>query len=150
MDSASEYWEASNVTQTNLQQPPPRILVLDPHRPSRLVFLHYVQQVGFTATGTGSLDEAKALLQQHIFHGIAVQCPLSDAAFVDVMRWLRPTSTQSKGLYILAITSVPQVYTRQMLLDCGADDYLVKPIPRDTAIHALLRMMAEVHTHHVK
>lgn len=138
------------MTQTNLQQPPPRILVLDPHRPSRLVFLHYIQQVGFTATGTGSFDEAKAPLQQHIFHSIAVQCPLSDVAFVDVMRWLRPSSTQSKGLYVLAITSVPHVYTRQLVLDYGAADYLIKPVLRDTAIDALLRMMAAVNRHRLK
>ena len=118
------------------------VLVLDPHRPSRQILLRYLHQLGLDGTEAACIKDAKALLRRGSYRAVVFQCPLPDAALVDVMGWLRPSPPLDRRLYVLAITSVPEVFSRELLVERGVDDCLVKPVSRDDTCRALIRMQA--------
>lgn len=52
------------------------------------------------------------------------------------MDWLRPSPADGQQLYVLAVSSMPEVYSRDVMLQSGADDYLAKPINGDDVLRA--------------
>lgn len=118
----------------------PSVLVLDPHKPSRQILLRYLQQRGMTGTEAGCYEEGKALLGEGFYGAVAFQCPLPDVDFVDVIGWLRSSPGLGGRLYLLAITSIPEIFSKELLLQQGVDDVLVKPVSRDDTCQALMRM----------
>ena len=118
------------------------VLILDPHGPSRQVLLRYLHRFGLSGREAVSFNEAKALLGQRSHDAVACQCPLPDVAFVELMDWLRPCPDLDKRIYVLGITSMPEVFSRELLLQKGVDDCLVKPMMPEDTCQALMRLKA--------
>lgn len=116
------------------------MLVLDPHQPSRQVLLYYLQQHNMAGCEAATLDEAKARFNEFLIQAVAFQCPLPDVAFLDVVDWLCHSPPEGRQLYVLAITSMPEVYTPHVLLQEGANDCLAKPVSGDDVREAFSRM----------
>lgn len=116
------------------------MLIFDRHRPSRRVFVHYVQQLGMTGYEAETFAETQAIHSYTPIHAAVIQFPLPDITFEEIVRFFRPSPADGIRSYILAVTSIPETYSRELLYEAGADDFLVKPISGNDVRQALERM----------
>ena len=97
-----------------------------------------IKEAGMEATGTDSLQQATELCKSPV-DLIILDLMLSDGSG---LTWLQQFRSQGHSALVLILTAKDSVEDRIAGLDCGADDYVVKPFALSellARIRALLR-----------
>ena len=125
--------EMVQVVQSNvpIQSALPRVLVVDDNEVNRRVACGYLRKLGFSCDiaedGQQALDAVKTNPYGMVF--MDCQMPVMDG--YESTRAIREY-LQGKPLPIIAVTANAMEGDREKCLDAGMDDYLAKPLRKDT------------------
>ena len=100
-----------------------RVLVVEDDRELRAMVQATLAVEGFAVQTAVSVSEARALLLHALPDVLLLDLGLPDGDGIDLVRDVRRT----QNLPILVISARHQEAQKVLLLDAGADDYLVKP-----------------------
>jgi DNA-binding response OmpR family regulator len=98
-----------------------------------------LSRAGFAVDSVGRCDDARAALEVNPYDAAILDLGLPDG---DGMKLLKDVRSRGNAVPILVLTARDAVQHRVAGLDCGADDYLVKPFATSELIartKALLR-----------
>jgi DNA-binding response OmpR family regulator len=101
-----------------------RVLVIEDYEPLRKSLLQGLREAGFAVDATGDGPEGLWYAQGNEYDVIVLDLMLPGMDGLTILRTLRAEGRQS---HVLILTAKDAVKDRIDGLDCGADDYLVKP-----------------------
>ena len=116
-----------------------RILLVEDERGLASVLKRGLQEHGYAVDAAGDGEEALAFAESEPYDLIVLDVMLPDLDGFSVCRRLR---AMRSTVPVLMLTARDSIEDRVLGLDCGADDYLVKPFdPREllARVRALLR-----------
>ena len=116
-----------------------RILLVEDERALASVLKRGLQEHGYAVDAAGDGEEALAFAESEPYDLIVLDVMLPDLDGFSVCRRLR---AMRSTVPVLMLTARDSIEDRVLGLDCGADDYLVKPFdPREllARVRALLR-----------
>jgi len=116
-----------------------KILVVEDDRLLREAVVSVLKEGEYFIEDTGTGDEGLYLAEQGIYDLLILDIMLPEIGGLDIVKKVR---AQGNVVPILLLTAKDSVEDKVMGLDCGADDYLVKPfaVPELLArVKALLR-----------
>ncbi|OZB17884.1 MAG: hybrid sensor histidine kinase/response regulator [Marinobacter sp. 34-60-7] len=120
-----------------------RALVVEDNRVNQKVTRALLQKLGFEVDSANNGEEAmRSLKQNHRGYDVILmdcQMPLMDGyeATRRIREWEH--SNGQSGVPIIALTADVSPETEQLCRDTGMNDYLTKPVRRDTLRHVLSR-----------
>ena len=120
----------------------PRVLVVDDNEVNRRVACGYLRKMGFTCdiaeNGQQALDAVKDNPYLMVF--MDCQMPVMDGyeATRQIRRWL-----DGRPLPIIAVTANAMEGDREKCLSAGMDDYLAKPLRRDSLESTITRWLPD-------
>lgn len=107
-----------------------RVLVVDDSRAQRRVVSLTLARGGYAVTEAASGEEALALCRQHDFQIVLSDWMTQGMSGLDFCRAFRALPRQSYGYFILLTSKSGKAEVADGL-DCGADDFLSKPVNAD-------------------
>ncbi|MEE9392491.1 MAG: response regulator transcription factor [Planctomycetota bacterium] len=116
-----------------------RILVVEDYEPIRLAVVRELIDQEFSVDQTDNGADAVAMAQSSDYDVIVLDLNIPRIGGLDVVRQLRDNDVQSQ---ILILSGRGGLKDRIAGLDCGADDYVVKPFEIDellARVRALIR-----------
>jgi two-component system OmpR family response regulator len=117
------------------------ILIVDIHSETREALVDYLRQQGYRTSVTTSAGAARDLLRNHAIDLAILDILLPGDDCLSLCRYLRAISSMP----IILLTTVTEDNGRTLGQECGADDYVIKPVnPRVLLTRikeALLRAM---------
>lgn len=130
---------ASEVRQPGEHQPL-RILIAEDNVVNQKVAVAMIQKLGYRAdVVVNGLEAVEAVRRQPydvVF--MDIQMPVLDG--LDATRQIRAEHPDGRRPRIVALTANALDGTRRVCLEAGADDYLTKPLEKDTLEAALARV----------
>jgi len=120
------------------------ILVVEDDRDIRELVCQSLTQNDFRTTACRDVQEAKQSLAEFNPDCLVVDWMLPDGSGIELIRWMR-RQDQYQQIPILMLTARAQESDMITGLDCGADDYLTKPMSLrelNARVKALLRRPA--------
>jgi two-component system OmpR family response regulator len=116
-------------------------LIVDIHSETRETLVDYLRQKGYRTSVTTSAGAARDLLRNHAIDLAVLDILLPGNDCLSLCRYLRAVSSMP----IILLTTVAEDDGRVLGQECGADDYIIKPVnPRELLTRikeALLRAM---------
>ncbi|MCE9613993.1 MAG: response regulator transcription factor [Lentisphaerae bacterium] len=100
------------------------ILVIEDDRHLAASLVRGLEEAGYRALTVGTLRDAHAALQAHVFRIILLDLGLPDG---DGLELIREWGQHPSKLPVIITTARGELADRLQGLDAGADDYLVKP-----------------------
>ena len=119
-----------------------RVLLVDDIPTNRLVAGRMLQRLGASVTEAEGGREALELLERDSFDLVLMDCQMPDMDGFETTRHLR-RQEQSAGLAptrVVALTAHARQEDRRQCLEAGMDDYLTKPVTKDS----LRKMLSQV------
>ena len=116
-----------------------RILVVEDEKKVARALKEGLESEHFEVTVTGNGEEGFYLISEQAFDLIVLDLMLPGRDGLDILKTLRKRDIQTP---VLVLTARDAIEDRVLGLDCGADDYLVKPFAFDellARIRALFR-----------
>jgi len=116
-----------------------RILLVEDEQALASVLTRGLQEHGYAVDAAGDAEEALAFAESEPYDLVVLDVILPDLDGFSVCRRLR---AMRSSVPVLMLTARDSIEDRVLGLDCGADDYLVKPFdPREllARVRALLR-----------
>lgn len=102
-------------------------LVVDDSPPARLLLLHLVRELGYTAEAVGSGQECIDLATHRPFDLVLLDLVLPDINGIDVITALRESKVSARTSIVI-VSSIGETRSIAACLERGADDYLTKPV----------------------
>jgi DNA-binding NtrC family response regulator len=118
--------------------PPARILVADDEALIRETLAEYLQQEGFAVNACGSGEAALDLASEHRFDVALCDVQLPGIDGIETLVRLLKVSPQT---FVVLITAFATVENAVEAFQCGAHDYLMKPILLDEVLGKVRRML---------
>lgn len=109
------------------QGPPLRVLVVDDSRAQRKILSVSLQRAGYAVTEAGSAEAALALCRTLPFDIVLSDWVMPGMSGLDLCRAFRALPREGYGYFVL-LTSKSEKAEVADGLDCGADDFLTKPV----------------------
>ena len=113
------------------------LLVID-DSPTILAIVTESLQVRFgdvvEITALGDPREAEELLEQHCCHILLVDVEMPGMSGLEVLRLAKARNVWTQGIIMTAHSTCDRLATA---MDCGASDYLLKPIKNDQLIEVV-------------
>jgi DNA-binding response OmpR family regulator len=116
-----------------------RLLLIEDYRPLQQSLARGLREAGFAVDATGDGQEGLWYATSNDYDVIILDLMLPGVDGLSILRKLRATGRQS---HVLILTAKDTVDDRVKGLDCGADDYMVKPFAFQellARVRALLR-----------
>ena len=116
-----------------------RLLVVEDYPPLRKSLAKGLRQAGFAVDATGDGEEGLWYARGNDYDAIILDLMLPGVDGLSILRKLR---SEGRETHVLILTARDTVPDRVEGLNCGADDYLVKPFAFDellARVHALVR-----------
>jgi DNA-binding NarL/FixJ family response regulator len=125
----------------------PRVLVVDDDDVFRSTLLALLERQGFRTDGAANLVEAKAAVDQRVYHVVIIDIMLegddnSNRDGVEVLRYLRRLGNDTKSLVLSGQSDTTLV--RDLFQECGADGYLTKRELATNGTMFLLQIIREL------
>jgi two-component system phosphate regulon response regulator PhoB len=102
------------------------ILIVEDEVDLREMLSESLEQSGYTIYSTGTVGEARRLLEQHTPDLVLLDWMLPDTTGLNWLRQIRRID-RFRSLPVIMLTARGEVSDRVAGLDGGADDYIVKP-----------------------
>ncbi|HGG58067.1 MAG TPA: response regulator, partial [Nannocystis exedens] len=102
-------------------------LVVDDSPPARLLLLHLVRELGYTAEAVGTGQECIDLATRRPFDLVLLDLVLPDINGIDVITALRENKVSARTSIVI-VSSIGETRSIAACLERGADDYLTKPV----------------------
>jgi two-component system phosphate regulon response regulator PhoB len=102
------------------------ILIAEDEADLREMLTESLQAAGYTVHATGTVNEARRLLERYKPDLLLLDWMLPDTSGLNWLRQLRRID-RFRSLPVIMLTARGEVSDRVAGLDCGADDYIVKP-----------------------
>ena len=116
----------------NLRVPDlPRVLVVDDNEVNRRVACGYLRKMGFTCDIAEDGQQALDAVQRVAYLMVFMDCQMPVMDGYEATRKIRELP-QGATLPIIAVTANAMEGDREKCLACGMDDYLAKPLRRET------------------
>lgn len=120
-----------------------RILVVEDEAPIRAMLSFTLGRHGFQISEAADVAQARALMREALPDLLLVDWMLPDESGIDFVKRLKREES-TRGLPIIMLTARADEDDRVKGLECGADDYVIKPFsPKELVarINAVLRRM---------
>lgn len=119
--------------------PPARVLVVEDNRVNQMVVANMLENLGLSVKAANHGREALALLDQHRFDLILMDCQMPEMDGYQTTREIRLHGNQALAtIPIIALTANAMLEDRQRCLAAGMNDYLSKPV----TLHILREKLA--------
>jgi sigma-B regulation protein RsbU (phosphoserine phosphatase) len=119
--------ERADLPVTTGRSAPRAVLVVDDSRAQRLVLALALRRGGYAVTEAACAEEALALCRQHSFDMVISDWVMPGMSGLDFVRAFRALPSPRYG-YVILLTSKSGKAEVEEGLDCGADDFLSKPV----------------------
>ena len=103
-----------------------KVLVIEDEPDIRKTLEYNLSREGYIVEGCGSIEEAKALLENPNFSIILLDLMLPDGSGLDLCRQIKSNSTIQE-IPILILTAKDDEVDKVVGFELGADDYVTKP-----------------------
>jgi len=124
------------------QQPKlPRVLVVDDNEVNRRVACGYLRKLGFSCDIAEDGAQALAAVKGQRYGMVFMDCQMPVMDGYQATRAIREFLS-GRPLPIIAVTANAMQGDRQKCLDAGMDDYLAKPLRRDSLQQVVTRWLA--------
>lgn len=110
-----------------------RLLIVDDVRENREILRRRFERHGFDATEAGGGVEALALLERQSFDLVLLDMMMPDLSGLDVLTRIRATHSPG-ALPVIMVTARSQSEDVVEALQCGANDYITKPVDFSIAL----------------
>jgi CheY-like chemotaxis protein len=119
---------------------PEHILVAEDNPVNQKVALHMLARLGYRADVAGNGHEVLEALQRQNYDIILMDVQMPEMDGLEATRRIRErTRAGGPNPWIIALTANAMEGDRQACVDAGMDDYLSKPVKRETLAAALAR-----------
>ncbi|MDY6920165.1 MAG: response regulator [Pseudomonadota bacterium] len=118
----------------------PRVLVVDDNEVNRRVACGYLRKMGFSFDVAEDGMQAVEAVQSQDYGLIFMDCQMPGMDGYEATKAIRDW-LQGRPLPIIAITAHAMEGDRQKCLDAGMDDYLAKPLRKDTLYSVVERWL---------
>ncbi|MFA6001303.1 MAG: response regulator [Thermoleophilia bacterium] len=112
----------------------PSVLVVDDEEDFVNLLLKRLKRKGLYCDGALSRVGAMAKMKEHRFDAVLLDMKLADEDGNDVLREIKQTSP---GTQVIILTGYASASAGREGLDCGASDYLIKPVEFETLYERL-------------
>ena len=110
-----------------------KILLVEDNEVNTLIALKNLERLGYCADRVANGREALEALQQHAYALVLMDCQMPEMDGFDATRAIRASERQKGGhVPIVAMTANAMVEDRDRCLAAGMDDYISKPIDRNS------------------
>ena len=124
----------------------PRVLLAEDNAVNRLVISKRLASLGYVATTVDNGEEALEVLRTATFDVILMDCDMPEMDGYATTRAIRSLEkSRGKHTPIVALTASVAAEDRRLCLDAGMDDFLTKPVTRETLGTAIERCLS-LHT----
>lgn len=110
------------------------ILIVDDERSIRITLSRFLEGDGHDVSVAGNVEEARALLGERYYEVILTDIIMPKITGVELLREL---SVEAPDSLVIMMTGEPTVDTATESVRLGATDYLVKPISKESVLHAV-------------
>jgi two-component system, cell cycle sensor histidine kinase and response regulator CckA len=104
-----------------------RILLVEDHQESRRSLQRLIERRGHEVVAVGSAEEAEKEISRQPFSFLILDWMLPGKSGLDLCRELR-AQPNGDELFILLVTARHETEDLEQALECGANDYLTKPL----------------------
>jgi len=118
---------------------PPRLLVAEDNPVNQVVVLAALERAGCSADVVGDGRQALEALAQRHYDAVLMDCEMPVMDGYEATRELRRREDGSDHVPVIAMTAHAMDGAAAVCLEAGMDDYLSKPIRRES-LHAALRL----------
>ena len=112
----------------------PSVLVVDDEEDFVNLLLKRLKRKGMYCDGALSRIGAMAKLKEHSFDAVLLDMKLADENGNDVLREIKQSSPDTE---VIILTGYASASAGREGLDCGASDYLIKPVEFETLYERL-------------
>lgn len=119
-----------------------RILIVDDEKSIRLTLREFLLKEGYSVETAADVLGARELLEKNAFDIVITDIVMPRISGIEMVEELRQ---RSDTMQLIVMTGEPTVDTAVKAVRCGANDYLIKPIRKDTLLKAV-RQAAEMKT----
>ncbi|MEI7866355.1 MAG: ATP-binding protein [Candidatus Methylumidiphilus sp.] len=126
------------------QNAPPTILLVEDNDLNTLIAIKMLERLGYTADRAVNGREAVNAIRHKPYTLILMDCQMPEMDGFDATRAIRCLEKESGGhVFIIAMTANAMVEDREKCLTAGMDDYLSKPVDRQSLSAVLERWLAK-------
>ncbi|MCX7111645.1 MAG: ATP-binding protein [Proteobacteria bacterium] len=126
------------------QKAPPTILLVEDNDLNTLIAMKMLERLGYTADRAVNGREAVNAIRHKPYTLILMDCQMPEMDGFDATRAIRCLEKESGGhAFIIAMTANAMVEDREKCLTAGMDDYLSKPVDRQSLSAVLERWLAK-------
>lgn len=118
-----------------------RILVVEDNLINQKVAVGMLKKFGFDSTVVNNGQEAVDILQQEHFDLVFMDCNMPVMDGFSATEAVRSNETGSEHTTIIAMTANAMQGDRERCMDVGMDDYVTKPIKKDSLTEVLQRWL---------
>lgn len=108
-----------------------KVLVVDDEKSIRVTLCQFLNNGGFEADSAGDADTAYSMLWENDYDVVITDIIMPKSSGIDLLANIRKTN---KEIQVIIMTGEPSVDTAIKAVQSGANDYLTKPINKDTLI----------------
>lgn len=108
-----------------------RILIVDDEKSIRITLCEFLKNEGYEAESAGDAVIACGMLESKPFDVVVTDIIMPRISGIDLLSTIRKTSP---GLQVIIMTGEPSVDTAIRAVQSGANDYITKPINKDTLL----------------
>jgi putative two-component system response regulator len=108
-----------------------KVLVVDDEKSIRVTLCQFLNNEGFEADSAGDADTAYSMIWENDYDVVITDIIMPKSSGIDLLANIRKTN---KEIQVIIMTGEPSVDTAIKAVQSGANDYLTKPINKETLI----------------
>jgi PAS domain S-box-containing protein len=142
VEAAPEHERAGAAAQPAEQLTPLRILLAEDNEVNQQVALRMLERIGYSADLAGNGVEVLQALERRDYDVVLMDVQMPEMDGLEATRRLRAAPAGRRQPHIIAMTANAMVGDRDACLAAGMDDYISKPVQRESLAAALRRIPA--------
>ena len=124
--------------------PKAEILIAEDNAINRAVAMAQLRKLGYEASVAANGKEVLSIIQERHFDVIFMDCQMPEMDGYETTRRIRKEQGPGPSPYIIAMTANALQGDREFCLQVGMNDYVSKPVKRDSLAAALTRWAGQV------